>query len=215
MDTVEDLTVSVNEALKGLGRPLRTREEVRGFIGDGARQLVKDSLGPGHEVLTDQALDLFAAHYEEHCAHKSALYPGVARALGRLSAYRLAVVTNKPASPSRRLLEHLEIWTPFSALVGGDTLKVKKPDPGPVLEACRLLNVDPAAALMVGDSPGDMKAGRAAGARVVGVSYGYRPAQELRAAGAEVVVERIDDLVVMLSDGLSLPDSSGEVKRII
>lgn len=198
VDTVDDLTVSVNVALKALGRPLRTRQEIRGFIGDGAKQLVADALGPGQEALVDQGLDLFITHYDAHCDQKSVLYPGVAAVLPRLSGRKLAVVTNKPEAPSRLILKHLGILDFFETVVGGDTLPVKKPDPGPVLEACRRLDVAPGQAAMVGDSPGDMKAARAAGTQAIAVAYGYRPAQQLKDAGAQATVERFEDLLVLL-----------------
>jgi phosphoglycolate phosphatase len=198
VDTLDDLAGSVNFALARLGRPARSRDEIRGFIGEGVRQLIRDALGPAHAALTDEGLGYFTPHYLEHCTDKSVLYPGVKETLARLSGFGLAMVTNKPEAPSRRILEALGVADGFKVLIGGDTLAVKKPDPAPVREACARLGVTPAQAVMVGDSPGDMAAARAAGARTLAVSFGYRPAAELEAAGAQAVARAFSDVAVLL-----------------
>lgn len=200
VDTLDDLAASVNHALSRLGRPVRDRHEVRGFIGEGVRQLLKDCLGPAHESLTDQALSLFTPHYQEHCVDRSALYPGVRQTLDALArTRRLAMVTNKPEAPSRRILKALGVDDFFAVLVAGDTLPVKKPDPAPLVEAARRLGVPVGDSAMVGDGDGDMVAARAAGARAVGATFGFRSAAQLKAAGAEALVDRFEDLIPLLA----------------
>jgi phosphoglycolate phosphatase len=193
------LAEAVRYTLETLGRPPRTREEIRSFIGDGVRRLLADALGSDEASVVDQAMAIFPARYLDHCADRSRLYPGVAETLTRLSSMvKMAVVTNKPEAPSRKLMDQLGISGRFSVLIGGDTLLVRKPDPEPVREALRRLGVAASEAVFVGDSPGDVAAAHAAGVRVVGVTYGYRSAEKLRAAGADVLIDAFSDLVSLL-----------------
>ncbi len=196
VDTLDDLAASVNFVLGKLGKPARSREEIREFIGGGVRSLLRDALGSGYSGPIEDAVALFEPHYLEHCADRSTLYPGVLDTLDRLSrSHLLAVVTNKPEAPSRFLLEGLRIDGYFKALIGGDTLAVKKPDPAPLREAARRLKVASADAMMVGDSAGDIRAAHDAGARACGATYGYRPAGELTEAGADFLIDRPADLL--------------------
>ncbi|MGQ0645822.1 MAG: phosphoglycolate phosphatase [Elusimicrobiota bacterium] len=191
-DTREDIAASVNEALRRLGRPPRDVAEIKGFIGDGFRSLMKRALGAEDEALADRALEIFSPHYLAHCADRSALYPGVSATLERLSGRALAVVTNKPEAHSRAILKALGLEKFFPVVLGGDSLPVRKPDPGPLREALRRLGVPAEAALMVGDSANDIRAAKAAGVSVCAVTYGYRPREEL--AGADMILDRIEDL---------------------
>ena len=200
VDTLPDLAASVNFALGRLERPVRTLGEIRGFIGDGVTQLLRDSLGPAHGGLVESALQLFTPHYLEHCAVRSALYPGVAETLDRLSGFPLGVVTNKPEAPSLKLLRALGLAERFKVFICGDTLPVKKPDPAMVREAARRLGVPPESTILVGDAPGDVRAAHGAGALALGVGFGYRPAEELRAAGADFIAERFSDIPGFLED---------------
>jgi phosphoglycolate phosphatase-like HAD superfamily hydrolase len=86
----------------------------------------------------------------------------------------------------------------FAATIGGDTLKARKPEPEPVLEAARRLGVPAGRAVMVGDSPMDMQAGKAAGALTCGVTYGYRSPEEVKRCGPDFLVERFADLAFFL-----------------
>lgn len=197
VDTLGDLSAAVNHALGELGLPRRTEGEVRGFIGEGVAHLLKDALGPAHASRVDEALAHFTPYYLEHATVHSRLYPGVAAALERAArTHKLAVVTNKPEAPSRKILDALGIGGSFAALIGGDTLPVKKPDPAPVREAARRLDVAPQDCALVGDSGWDVQAAHRAGAKAVAVTFGYRPKAEL--AGADAVIDRFEDLLPLV-----------------
>lgn len=200
VDTLDGLAASVNFALKNVGCPTRTTEEIRGFIGEGVTQLVRDALGPSRESLLGKALPFFTAHYGERGTAQSVLYPGALECLKALSGFALGMVTNKPEAPALKIMRALGAEAPFKVFICGDTLPVKKPDPETVLEACRRLGVPPAATLMVGDAPGDVKAAHGAGALAWGVSFGYRPASELKAAGADFIVDRLTDIAGLLEE---------------
>jgi phosphoglycolate phosphatase len=198
VDTLADLTSAVNFVLGRSGRPVRSQEEIRGFIGDGARRLLKESLGRPSGEAVEEAYSMFAPYYLAHCADRSALYPGVQDVLDRLRpAARLGVVTNKPEAPARLILTRLGVLDRFDVVIAGDTLPVKKPDPGPVREALQRLGVAAWDALMVGDSPGDVRAARAAGASSCGVLYGYRPEKELRDEKPSCVINEFREILAV------------------
>ena len=148
VDSVPDLCAAVNQALAGLGRAPLSEEEVRGYVGDGARVLLARALDRsmvGHEdpAQVDQAWHPFMAAYEAQLCVRSQLYPGVAETLRGLhgEGYRLGVVTNKPARFVAPLLEHLGVLDCFEVCVGGDSLPQRKPDPAPLVHAMAALEV--------------------------------------------------------------------------
>ena len=206
VDSVPDLTAAVNEVLDRFGRPILTEAEIRQYVGDGARLLLARALArrtdadPGMPEV-DRAWSEFVNSYEAHLCIHSRLYPGVAETLSHLHAtgVGMGVVTNKPARFIAPLLDRLGIRDPFGALVGGDSLPQRKPDPAPVRAALRQLELTGGAAcVMVGDSINDVLAGRAAGCVVVGVSYGYNQGVDLAQAGAAAVIDRMADLAACL-----------------
>ena len=91
----------------------------------------------------------------------------------RDAGLKLGCVTNKVLRFAEPLLARFALLELFDTVIGGDSMPVKKPDPAPVLEACRRLAVAPADSVLIGDSEHDARAARAAGVRFVAVSYGY------------------------------------------
>ena len=118
----------------------------------------------------------YQADYLAHIADSTRLYPGMASALDALrNLGSLAVVTNKPEALSRALLEALGVLDRFAAVVGGDTCAESKPSPVPLRHAATQCQIDPGRDLvfMIGDSPGDVRTGRALGAAVIWCAWGY------------------------------------------
>ncbi len=178
LDTVGDLTEGANRMLAELGRPLRTQEEIHGFVGKGIANLVRRCLTDNAFASEDEieaALPVFRRHYELVNGVGTLIYPGVLETLAALRErkLKLAVVTNKAEAFTLPLLERMGIAGHFDAVVSGDTLEVKKPDPAVLHHACRLLGVGAAEALMIGDSANDALAARGAGIPVLLVTYGY------------------------------------------
>lgn len=114
----------------------------------------------------------------------------------------LAVVTSKGQQETETLLLDLGLGDVFDAVVGDDDVRPLKPDPAPVREACRLLNVQPEAAVMLGDTTFDVLAATAAGAQAIGVLWGIHGAAALRSAGARDVVSSMPQLDAALSRAL-------------
>lgn len=133
-------------------------------------------------------------HYAREMLNTTRLYPGVTETLDHFKRKRKAVVTSKEVRFTKILLEHFGIADCFDVIVGGDTVKARKPDPEPVLEAMRRLRGLAGEAVMIGDSENDINAGRDAGTRTCGVTFGFRTAEQLRVTNPDVIIDRFGHL---------------------
>jgi phosphoglycolate phosphatase len=178
LDTIADLAEGANRMLAEIGRPLRPLEEIHSFVGKGIPNLVRRCLTENthaSEAEIEAALPVFRRHYAEVNGRHTRIYPGIPETLAALRAQgrRLAVVTNKAEAFTLPLLERMGMAAHFDAVVSGDTLPVKKPDPAVLFHACALLGVQTSRTVMIGDSANDALAARAAGMPVLLVTYGY------------------------------------------
>lgn len=204
VDTAPDLHVHLNAVLAEVGRGPATLEAVRLMVGDGSRVLIQRTLaatgGPPNDVELDELVRRFIARYTADPLRLSTIYPGVVEALDALAAggVRLGVCTNKPQLPTDRLLGVLDLAQRFGAAIGGDALPVRKPDGGHLRAVLDALEVEPAAAVMVGDSRNDVLAARALGVPSVVVEFGYTstPPHQL---GADAVIGHFDQLLPALT----------------
>lgn len=177
IDSVPDLQAALNEMLREIGKPPLPRAAVRGMIGDGTAALVARGLAASNVPAASLAecLPRFLALYEADPVSRTRPYPGVPHVLASLVAEgrRLAICTNKPQRATLAVLRGLGLDGLFAAVVGGDVLSVKKPDPGHVIGTITALAATIDDAVMIGDSENDVAAARAAGVPVVLVRYGY------------------------------------------
>ena len=205
VDTAPDLAAATDYALQQVGRPPVGLAAIRQMVGDGARVMVEKGLNatggvPSAEVF-EAAMDAFFVYYAAHLADTSRPFPGVATCLARLAeqGYALAVCTNKSERFSHDLLGQVGLSGFFGAVVGGDTLPMRKPDPGHIHGTLERLGGGPFDwAAMIGDSANDINAAKAAGVPSVVVSFGYTqiPAGEL---GADRLIDHYDDLPAALA----------------
>ena len=179
VDTAPDLTNALNHVLEIEGRNAVDLADVRHMVGHGAREMIRAGMAktgaPATEDDLDRMMDAFLPHYEAHIADHSRPFDGVLNVLDTLKAHsaRLGVCTNKRERLSLALLRTLEIDHYFSAIIGADTLPVKKPDPGHLLGTIERVGGNPDHAVMIGDSTTDVKAAKAANVPVVVVTFGY------------------------------------------
>ncbi len=191
VDSVDDLAAAVNHALARVKLPPRSRDEVRRFIGNGARVLLERSLG-AHQDRLEEALASWREHYDAHLLDHTRPYPGVAELLARTAA-TLAVHTNKPGPMARRILEGLGLLSRFAVVLGGGEAPAK-PDAAGVRTILARVGAAPEDAVFVGDSLVDVQTARNAGLTFVGVTWGLVSRQELTAGGAANLVDRAEDL---------------------
>lgn len=180
VDSVPDITFSINEMLNQLEFEKVDENIARTWVGNGATKLIERALTysigkmPSKSLL-EQAKYSFFAVYEKNLAVKTIVYPECIELLQHIADKNIpmACVTNKPRKFTPPLLQKLSMQQYFSAVVCGDDLPTQKPDPAMVLEAIKQLGGKPETGYMVGDSQTDMAAASAAGTGAIYVSYGY------------------------------------------
>lgn len=205
VDSVPDLAYCVDEMLKQLGMPVHGEARVREWVGNGVERLTRRALigqleGEPDEALFEKAYPIFLELYAENISKRSKLFPGVREGLAYLkrSGYRLGCVTNKAEQFTVPLLKDLGVYDDFEIVVSGDSLPEKKPDPMPLLHVAEFFGVKPEQSLMIGDSVSDVKAARAAGFRIVCMSYGYNHGMDIREAHPDAVIDSMDELPELL-----------------
>lgn len=202
VDSRLDLAHSVNEMLEAYGsRPLPV-DEVIAMVGEGARVLVQRALAAaGCDVPVDEALARFRRIYDRRLLEHTGPYPGVAEAV-RAAAARaaLAVLTNKPTEPARRLLEAFGLAPHFRWVMGGDSAFPRKPDPAALRHIMDQAGSAARTTLMVGDSMIDVETARRGGVPMCVARYGFgRLRGELVLAGDEVVAETPAELAAQIA----------------
>lgn len=205
LDSVPDLTKAIQLTLAELNLPNQQLDSVRGWVGNGARVLVKRALSGNMKAevpsdLFERAYPIFLKHYAEHLNENSVLYNGVEQTLQALkdADILLACITNKPEQFTLPLLKELGLLELFDRVVCGDTFQHRKPHPMPLLETAKFFNVSPAQAIMVGDSVNDIAAAQAAGFYSICVDYGYHGEDDVSELGADVVISHFSEINQLL-----------------
>ncbi|WP_044560322.1 phosphoglycolate phosphatase [Azospirillum sp. B4] len=204
IDSAPDILTGINRLLDEENLPPLDLAQVHQFIGDGAPMLVTRTFAAVGRPLDPDSVpamtDRYMAIYEALPADPSCVFPGVVPTLAALSErIPLGLVTNKPERATHAVLAAIGLAPYFKAVVGGDTLPTRKPHPGPLLHAMAQLGTAPAQTVMVGDGANDVTAGRAAGTRVVCVTFGY-PRMPVDMLGADRLVDHFHDLPAALLD---------------
>ncbi|OOZ80155.1 phosphoglycolate phosphatase [Solemya velum gill symbiont] len=201
VDSVPDLAYCVDEMMQQIGRPPHGSEKVRDWVGNGVERLVRRALvgrlvGEPADEDFEKAYPIFLDLYAENTSKRSSLYDGVAEGLEYMKSagYRLGCVTNKAEQFTLPLLADLGIADRFEVTICGDTLAKKKPDPMPLLHAAEFFGIEPANALMLGDSISDIKAARTAGFQIICMSYGYNHGEDIRNYDPDLVIDSMVEL---------------------
>ena len=199
IDSRADLAHAVNHMLRTFGRPQLSVETVTGYIGEGARMLVKRALGPEHEHRLEAGLQIFMAYYDAHLVDRTRLHPGIADMLHQLKqqAVLLSVLSNKPVDMSRAILDGLGVLSLFDAIFGGDSFATRKPDPAGLEQVRKRAGTSRERLLVVGDSLIDLRTAQAAGVDFCGVGWGFGGAG-LKAAGAQRIINKPAELLTLL-----------------
>lgn len=189
LDTAPDLAHAAELMMAELDMPSVPLAVIKTYIGNGVSRLVKRVLTGSMDAEPDAALferayPMYQKHYGAHVSLHSRPFPGVVEGLQALRAMgvHVACITNKAEAFTIPLLRDTGLLDYFELVLSGDTLPKRKPDPLPLLHACKHFGVEPGELLLIGDSLNDTQAARAAGSPVFCVPYGYnrgRPVDEL------------------------------------
>ena len=202
LDTIEDLTDSMNEALVAHDAPIHEVVDYKKFVGDGIHALVYRAAPESLRTEEGLASLLTAMReaYSRHWDNKTHPYEGVPELLDALVErnLRIAVLSNKPHDSAVACVRKLLPDWDFAAILGAREDVPRKPDPVGALEIARQLDLDPERFVYCGDTNTDMQTGVAAGMLTVGVAWGFRAADELLKNGAQAVIERPLDLLGLL-----------------
>ena len=210
MDTIPDLAHAANAMRESLGLAALPESLIATFVGNGIDNLIRRSLSHDHapDALSPELLargkQAFYPAYHRINGTRSVLFDGVIAGLDlmRAGGLKMAVVTNKSTEFTLPLLELAGLSPYMDAVVCGDTLAERKPDPAPMLHACALLGVAPGRSVAVGDSVSDALSARAAGCAVLAVPYGYNHGNSVQTLDVDAIVESIQAAALwILGDG--------------
>lgn len=206
VDSVPDLAVAVQETLASLGFDKCTEQQVRGWVGNGAKKLMARALfwASGKEADSQQlqqVMPTFMDNYQRYLHQHSRLYAGVAETIAELhkQGYKMAVVTNKPYQFAVPLIEAFELQSYFELILGGDTLAKMKPDPMPLQYLIEHWGLSEAQMLMVGDSKNDIIAAKSAGIASIGLTYGYNYGEDIGLAEPNAVCQQFNQVLSWLA----------------
>lgn len=199
IDSVADIAQATNNTLAALGFPTHPTHIYRGYIGDGARNLLLRALPQQSrdEQTLRSAMAIWRGEYDCVWNRQTRLYPGIAELLSCLQkrAIRLTLLSNKPDDFVQKCAgQYLSGW-PFAVVMGATERFPHKPDPAAALEVARLAGVAATDFLYVGDMPVDMETACRAGMVSVGVTWGLRGSDDLTAAGAQHIIDAPAELL--------------------
>ena len=201
-DTLADIAAASNHALATLGRPTFELPRYRYLAGQGLESLMHEALGEQHHHLIDQGCELFRAYYREHSLDFTKPYQGIPELLDTLASQSTttAVLSNKPHPATQQVVRDVFGQWSFAAVQGHAPPAHLKPDPGSALRLAEELQIDPKRWVFVGDTRVDMETAVNAGFFPVGVTWGFRDEDELRASGAKAIIHHPMDLLAVLAE---------------
>lgn len=197
LNTLDDLYDATTYVLLKFGYPLRTREEVRSFVGNGVHRLVDFVIPDGqNNPHRDEIFADFKQYYDIHGQEKTQPYPGIPDLLQELKSrgYQLGVVSNKYDAAVRTLSE---VYFPgiFATVVGEREGVRRKPAPDSLFTVLNELGVDASKVLYVGDSEVDIRTAENAGVACISVAWGFRDRDLLEREGAKQVIDEPSELL--------------------
>lgn len=193
IDSKKDIAAAANSARQHFGMPPLPLEIVSNYIGWGIENLNQKSLGTDDPKMLAEGLEVLKAYYRDHVVDHAAIYSGVWEFLDFLKGRRvkMGVVSNKPHRPTLMTLEKLKLAPYFDVAQGAvDTIN-KKPHPEPILNVLQQLGMKASEAVMIGDSPVDVEAARAANIPIGLVSQGFVEEEHLIAANPDWLVHSL------------------------
>jgi len=202
LNTLEDITDSMNSVLEKRNFPLRTTEEIKVFVGDGLRTLVLKSLPESirydfEEECLLEMREAYALKYREK-THK---YEGIDKLIEYLmkNMIKMGVLSNKADDFTKKITEHYFGSGLFSSIIGETEGMPRKPAPDGALKIAKEFSIKPAEMIYIGDTNADMFTAINSGMFPIGAGWGFRGEDELRESGARVILKNPTQLITMMS----------------
>jgi phosphoglycolate phosphatase len=200
-DTAPDLIGAANTIAAAEGWPPLDPVADRVTAGQGGRALIRRAMagaGFADEARAEALYPAFLDLYRARIAEETRLFPGAVACLDALedADWRLGICTNKPEALARLLLDRLGVADRFGALIGADTLPVRKPDPATLVETAARLGARPDRAVLIGDTATDRETARRAGAPCILVRFGYAEGPP-DALAPEAVADALSDVAAL------------------
>jgi phosphoglycolate phosphatase len=197
IDSKTDLANSLNQSLRERGLRELAREEIYSYVGNGVYNLIERSVRAVGSDDVEGALAHFMAIYDHRLLEQTRLYDGIAEVLSHFHDVPLALITNKSMRFTRPIVDGLGVAHHFHPLLARDSLPHCKPHPAPITHCIETHKARPSHTWMVGDGATDITAGKAAGVRTCGCLYGFRSAEELRAAAPDILIHEPRELLTV------------------
>lgn len=202
IDSLDDLAESSNYALLRIGYPVHEVEKYKYFVGDGVMKLMERILPEGKKTAQeiDRILKIYIDYYTEHSFDKTKPYEGITEMLTQLRRRGIscAVVSNKPDAQSKMIIEKFFGSGIFDVVAGNTKDYPTKPAPDIVIKTLKEIGVQPEETLFVGDTGVDMLTARNSGCVPVGVTWGFRPKEELISYGAAHIIDSPTRLLALV-----------------
>jgi phosphoglycolate phosphatase len=199
-DTLESLVYSVNATLTEMGLAEISGEQVRAFVGNGAKKLLEKSLMAAGDLQAsriEEAMEVYARIFKTGCTYKVAPYEGIVEMLQVLhgKGVKLAVLSNKPDAQTKSVVATFFEEGLFTYVQGQREDIPRKPDPAAVYLILDKLQVAKEESLYIGDSEVDMITGNAAGVATIGVTWGFRDREVLVQEQAQYLVDKAEEII--------------------
>ena len=198
-NTLDSMVYSVNLTLKEMGLPEISREQCQEFVGNGARVLMEKALeasGDTGAARIEEGMQVYGRIFDENCTYHVTPCEGVPEMLHRLKerGVKLAVLSNKPHRQAVKAVHAIYGGELFDWVQGQKDEIPRKPDPAGVFCVADKLGVKYEECLYVGDSEVDVVTGRNAGMKTIAVTWGFRTKEELITAGAQYIIDKVEEL---------------------
>jgi phosphoglycolate phosphatase len=194
VDTLFDIADAVNLSLSELGLRTLSRDTICKYVGKGVERLMEQSIKGTDCADLPLAVKLFRKHYSENLMNHTRFYPFGREILDHFCNKKQAICSNKPEDFVRRILVSLESQNLFDAIIGGDSLKSKKPDPEGLLHLLDHFQCPPEQAVLIGDSPVDIETGKRAGVYTCVVNFGFGDPKEISMTEPDCSIDHLSEL---------------------
>lgn len=205
-DTLDSLTYSVNLTLEEMGYPALERSKCRAFVGNGSRVLIEKALkASGDTTLSriEEGMEVYDRVFDANCTYHVTPYDGIVELLQALKkkGMKLTVLSNKPHRQAVHVVEEVFGKEMFDWVQGQQEGIPRKPDPYAAIQIAEKFGVKPEECVYIGDSEVDVATGTAARMKTLGVTWGFRSVEQLKEAGATILLDRPVQILEEINKG--------------